>query len=78
MTYNNQGSKRPGSGKVSRPVEATKMAKIPVSVDRDTVLAIPDLQIILDKWESECNANRGGARYALLKQMIDEIRALGF
>lgn len=72
------GGKRPGAGRPSRFGEKTKMARVPISVSRELVSAIPELQATLDYWEAECAKNPKSARHYFLRQALSELRALGF
>jgi hypothetical protein len=81
-----RGGPRPGGG---RPKGTTKsegmpshVIRVPLDVSRDVAQAIPSLRAVLDHWESEIAKNppsrTTNARYWYLKQMIEEIRELGF
>ncbi len=68
----------PGAGRPKKYGEDTRSIRVPVSITTEQIIAIADLQVILDHWEQEAKANPDGARYYFLKQMIAEIRALGY
>jgi hypothetical protein len=81
-----RGGKRPGAG---RPKGSTKsegmpsyVTRLPLDIERDLAERIPKLRDILDHWEAEIEANppsrTSNARYWYAKQMLDEIRELGF
>jgi hypothetical protein len=67
-----------GAGRPPKHGEATRSIRVPMSVPTELVTSIPDLQRILDHYEEECTANPSGVRYYFLRQMIEEIRALGY
>jgi hypothetical protein len=58
------------------------VARLPLDIERDLLERIPKLRDILDHWEGEIAANppsrTSNARYWYAKQMLDEIRELGF
>lgn len=81
-----RGGARVGGG---RPKGSTKsegmpshVVRIPTDVSKEVAQAIPSLRAILDHWEAEIEKNpptrSTNARYWYAKQMLDEIRALGF
>jgi hypothetical protein len=73
--YREGAGRKPGSGKGDGL--ASKVIRVSSEVTKADCEAIPSLKLILAHWEEECLANPGGARYHFLKQMIEEIRALG-
>jgi hypothetical protein len=79
LTKDGKPRKRaPGGGRPPKHGEKTKSVRIPESVPTELVSAIPELQAILDHWESEWAKNPDSARHYFLRQALDEIRALGF
>ena len=75
---NKQGKPRkraPGAGRPPKHGEETRSIRVPVSVPTELCTAIPELQAILDSWEARLEDT---PRYYYLKQMLDEIRALGY
>lgn len=70
--------RKSGGGRPPKHGEATRSIRVPVSVPTELCSAIPELQAILDTWESECLKNPDAVRYYFLKQALEEIRALGF
>ena len=81
-----RGGVRVGGG---RPKGSTKsegmpthVVRISVEIPKEVAQAIPSLRAILDHWESEIEKNpptrTTNARYWYAKQMLEEIRALGF
>ncbi len=70
--------RRSGGGRPPNLGEETRSIRVPVSVPTELCTAIPELQAVLDHWDSECSKNPDAVRYYFLKQALDEIRALGF
>jgi hypothetical protein len=79
LTQEGKPRKRaPGAGRPPKHGEKTKPLRVPMSVSASQVSSIPELQAILDHWETECAKNQNSARHYFLRQALDEIRALGF
>jgi hypothetical protein len=83
LTKDGKPRKRaPGGGRPPKHGEQTKSVRVPVSVPTELISSIPELQAILDHWEAELTLNppdrAKNARYWYAKQIVDEIRALGF
>ena len=74
----NPRKRRPGAGRPTKHGEETRSIRVPVSIPTEQISSIPELQVILDYWQTRCNENPESARHHFLRQMIDEIRALGF
>lgn len=70
--------RRSGAGRPPKHGEETRSVRVPVSVPAELVSSIPELQAILDSWEERALVNQSSERYYFLRQMIDEVRALGF
>jgi hypothetical protein len=70
--------RKPGGGRPAKHGETTRSIRVPLSIPTEQITSIPELQTILNTWEERCIANPEGSRYYFLKEMIDEIRALGF
>lgn len=80
---NGHGGKRPGAGRTKGStteykLPKTKRVRVVETTSQELVDNLPTLQLILDYWEDECAANPEGARYYFLRQMIEEIRVLGY
>ncbi len=70
--------RKAGAGRPTKHGEVTRSVRVPVSVPTELISSIPELQAVLDHWESECVSNPDSARHYFLKQALDEIRALGY
>lgn len=70
--------RRPGGGRPAKHGETTRSIRVPLSIPTELITSIPELQIVLDHWESKCAENPDSARHYFLRQALDEIRALGF
>lgn len=68
----------PGAGRPKKYGEDTRSLRVPVSITTEQIMGIADLQMVLDHWEAEVRSNPDNPRHYFLKQMIDEIRALGY
>jgi hypothetical protein len=80
-SLNKQGKPRkraPGAGRPPKYGEQTRSIRIPMSISTKQITSIPELQRIIDHWEDECVANPGSVRYQFLRQMLEEIRSLGY
>lgn len=56
---------------------STHVIRVPLDVSKDDACAIPSIRAVAEHWRAECDANPKGARYYFLKQMLDELDALG-
>lgn len=79
----NHGGKRAGAGQPAKHGERTKALRLPESLvnsqDRiDRILAIPELQQLLNDWEEDCRQNPESARRHFLREALQEIRSLGY
>lgn len=74
------GGARPGAGQPSKYGEKTKTVRLPESLadQRDLIVAIPELQKLLDELEQDCLDNPDSARRYFLRKAISQIRCLGF
>jgi hypothetical protein len=78
-----RGGKREGAGRKVGTGKgeglASHVVRVSSEVTKDQCNSIPSLIATLDHWEEECRAaGEGSARHYFLRQMIDEIRALGY
>lgn len=55
----------------------THVIRVPSDVSKDEACAIPSIKAVADHWRAECAKNPEGARYHFLKQMLEELEALG-
>ena len=82
MENNTHGGKRSGAGRRPGTTKAegmpTHVVRISTEVSKEQAQAIPSLIAALDYWEKECAKNPKSARHYFLRQMIDEVRALGY
>ena len=74
------GGKREGAGAPQKFGEATKALRIPQSLadNLDLIIAIPELQKLLDEWEEDCDNKPNSSRHYYLKKALADIRALGY
>lgn len=74
------GGARPGAGQPTKYGETTKPVRLPVSLadKRDLIVAIPELQRLLDELDQDCHDNPDSARRYFLRKAISQIRSLGF
>jgi hypothetical protein len=80
-SLNKQGKPRkraPGAGRPTKHGEATRSIRVPVSISTGQITSLPELQRIIDHWEDECVANPNSIRYHFLRQMLEEMRTLGY
>jgi hypothetical protein len=80
-SLNKQGEPRkraPGAGRPTKHGEATRSIRVPVSISIRQITSLSELQRIIDHWENEYVANPGSIRYHFLRQMLEEIRTLGY
>jgi hypothetical protein len=80
-SLNKQGKPRkraPGAGRPAKYGEQTRSIRVPMSITTAQITSLPELQRIIDHWEDECVANPGSVRYQFLRQMLEEIRSLGY
>lgn len=71
--------RKPGAGRPKILAGDTKSIRVSRSIPTRMISAIPELITLLDHWESECAiAGEKSARHYFLKQVLDEIRALGY
>ena len=70
--------RRVGGGRPAKHGEETRSIRVPVSIPTEQITSIPELQVVLDYWESRCLENPDSVRHYFLRQALDEIRALGF
>jgi hypothetical protein len=80
-SLNKQGKprkRRPGAGRPTKHGEPTRSIRVPMSISTAQITSLPELQQIIDHWEDECIANPGSVRYQFLRQMLEEIRTLGY
>lgn len=77
-----RGGRRTGAG---RPVGTTKgeglptkVVRVSADVPKELCDSIPGARDILNYWEDRVHADPVNPRYYYLKQMLDELRALGF
>jgi hypothetical protein len=70
--------RRAGGGRTSKYGVATRSIRVPETITTEQIMAIQDLQTILDHWEGQCASNPDSARHYFLRQALDEIRALGY
>lgn len=78
---NKQGKprkRRPGAGRPTTHGEPTRSIRVPMNITTAQITSLPELQRIIDHWEDECIANPGSVRYQFLRQMLEEIRTLGY
>lgn len=77
---NKHGGKRLGSGQPSKYGERTRPVRLPESLanKRDLMVAIPELQELLNELEKDCQDNPGSARRYFLEKALQDIRNLGF
>ncbi len=71
---NREGAGRP-KGTTKAEGMATHVVRISTEISKDQAQAIPSLIAVLDYWEGQADDS---PRYYYLKQMLEEIRALGF
>lgn len=76
------GGKRAGAG---RPRGTTKgdglpthVVRVSTDVSKEMCDNVPTLRDILNHWEDKALSDPDNPRYYYLKQMMDEIRALGY
>ncbi len=67
-----------GGGRPPKHGENTRSIRVPSSIPTELCSAIPELQAILDSWEERATSEPTSPRYYYLKEMIAEIRALGY
>jgi hypothetical protein len=80
-SLNKQGEprkRRPGAGRPTKYGEPTRSIRVPISITTAQITSLPELQRIIEHWEDECIANPGSVRYQFLRQMLEEIRTLGY
>ena len=74
-----RGGKREGSGRPKGVTIPTYVLRVPTDIDRELINKLPELRALIDHWEEECiAAGEGSARHHFLRQMIEEIRVLGY
>lgn len=77
-----RGGARPGAGRKSGVTIPTYVTRVPSDVDKELIDNLPQLKDLLNYWEEEIRANlptrTSNPRYWKAKQMLDEIRALGY
>lgn len=82
MANNNHGGKRAGAGRKAGTTKAeglpTHVVRISTEITKEQAQALPSLIAVFDYWEKECAKNPLSARHYFLKQMIEEIRSLGY
>ena len=74
---NRQGAGRP-KGSTKGEGMPTKVIRISSDITKEQCDNIITLKDILNHWEERTISNNGNPRYYYLKQMLDEIRVLGF
>ncbi len=80
-SLNKQGKPRkraPGAGRPFKYGEETRSIRVPISITTGQITSLPELQRIIDHWEDEYVANPDSVRYHFLRQMLEEIRTLGY
>jgi hypothetical protein len=70
--------RRYGAGRPYKHGEPTRSIRVPISVPTDLCSAIPELQAIIDHWETEAGIAGDNPRYYFLRKLVEEIRGLGF
>jgi hypothetical protein len=75
---NGHGGRRPGTGQPKKYGGETRVARVPKHLSQDKIIALVELEALLDTWEEEIVANTTSPRYYFAKKMLDEMRALGF
>lgn len=74
-----RGGKREGAGRPAGTTIPTRVKRIPTDLTDQQIDNLPELRALIDHWEEECvAAGEGSARHHFLKQMIEEIRVLGY
>jgi hypothetical protein len=68
----------PGGGRPPKHGEETRSIRVPKSIPTELCSSIPELQAILDSWEEKAASEPNSPRYHYLKEMIVELRALGY
>lgn len=71
--------RRSGAGRPKTLPGTTKSIRVSANIPTRMISAIPELLAVIDHWESECiAAGEGSARHYFLRQVLDELRALGY
>lgn len=77
-----RGGKRLGAGRPKGTTKGeglpTKVVRVSTDVSKEMCDNIPQLRFVLDHWEDKVITDTQNPRYYYLKQMLDEIRGLGY
>ena len=77
-----RGGVRKGAGRPKGTTKAgglpTKAFRLSAEFTKEQYEALSSLIAVIDYWEDECSKNPASARHYFLKQMIEEIKGLGY
>ncbi len=77
-----RGGKRMGAGRPKGTTKGeglpTKVVRVSADVTKEMCDNIPQLRFSLDHWEDRLLSDPNNPRYYYLKQMLDELRFLGY
>jgi hypothetical protein len=74
-----RGGKRPGSGRKVGVTIPSYVVRVPSDIPKELIASLPQLRDLIAHWEDECiAAGDSSPRHYFLRQMIEEIRALGY
>jgi len=74
-----RGGKRPGSGRKPGITMPSYVTRVPSDIPKKLIHALPQLRNLIGHWEDEClAAGEDSTRHYFLRQMIEEIRSLGY
>jgi hypothetical protein len=74
-----RGGKRPGAGRKPGITISSYVTRVPSDIPKELITSLPQLRDLITHWEDEyIAAGSGSARHYFLRQMIEEIRSLGY
>ena len=74
-----RGGKRLGAGRKPGITISSYVTRVPSDIPKELITSLPQLRDLIAHWEDECiAAGSGSARHYFLRQMIEEIRSLGY
>lgn len=74
-----RGGQRPGAGRKGGVTMPSYVTRVPADIPKELIENLPQLKDIIAHWENEClSARKSSARHYFLRQMIEEVRTLGY
>jgi hypothetical protein len=77
-----RGGKREGAGRPKGTTKSdgmpSKVVRVPTDITKEMLENLIPLRDLISHWEAECEANPDNPRHYFLRQVLGEIRDLGY